>query len=497
MTADKIQAASREKLVEALLISQSRVTELENELSYLKRQLFGSKSERFIPANPDQTILPLILPAKESDSSRTKEDISYTRNKKQDSGKTGHSRETMPTHLPIEDIRIEPEEDMTGCSHIGDDITWEYEYKRGKLIVKRYIRPKYAKKEGTSVITGKMPPRPVEKGNFGPGFIANLINEKYNYHIPLDRQRKRFLSENNVSIAESTLCDIVRQGCFWFEPLYQKLIELLLKASYLQADETPIPVLVRDGRGKTHRGYFWVYFDPVSNIIVFDYRMNRSREGPNNFLEKFKGIVQVDGYQGYTELLARSDIQWAACMAHVRRKFDQALETDKERGTYALKEIGLWFEWERQSKEDGLNPADRLAMRKDHVVPSMESFHSWLNQESLKVLPKSLIGKAIGYALNQWPGFTPFMTDGRVELSNNLVENAIRPVALGRKNYLFKGSHAAAQRAAVIYSLISTATRHGHDSFRYLKDVLTRLPASTNKQLDGFLPQNWTENNGQ
>ncbi|MFH1759981.1 MAG: IS66 family transposase [bacterium] len=492
MTAEKIQTATREEIVEALLSSQSRITELEHELSFLKRQLFGSKSERFVPSNDQQCTLPLDMsdePVQEDDF--MEQDISYKRRtKRSGNGKRGHSRETMPTHLPTKDIRIEPKEDVSGATHIGDDITWEYEYQRGKLFIKRYIRPKYAKPKGDGIISGTLPPRPIEKGNFGPGFIANLINEKFVYHIPLDRQRKRFFSGSNVELAESTLCGLVRQGSFWFEPVYRKHVQAVRNSPYIQVDETPIPVLVKDGRGKTHKGWFWVYYDPLSNIVVFDYQPGRGRAGPNKFLANYTGTVQVDGYTGYAELLRRTEIIWAACMAHVRRKFVESMDNDRVRSRHALKVIGIWFERESLYKNDNLGSEEKLARRVEYTVPEMKSFHQWLKEQLPQVLPQNRIGKATAYALNQWNGFEPFKTDGRIELSNNFVENAIRPVVLGRKNYLFKGSHEAAQRAAIIYSLAGTVKRHGMDSFVYFKELLTRLPGAKESEIDNYLPWN-------
>ena len=309
--------------------------------------------------------------------------------------------------------------------------------------------------------------------------------------MPLDRQRRKFLTEDGVEIAESTLCDIIERTAFWIEPVYNIILEKIRKSAYLQADETTIPVQVRDKKGKTHTGYFWVYYDPVNDWVIFDYRPGRSRAGPREILKDFNGILQVDGYAGYNEQLSRPEIAWAACMAHVRRKFKDALECDPQRGEYALHAIGKWFRREAMVKKVKMPPERRLSMRKKHIVPFMKSFHDWLKKEYAKGLPQNPMTKAIAYALNQWPGFMPFMTDGRVELSNNLVENAIRPVALGRNNYLFKGSHQAAQRAAMIYSIFAMVLKRNIDPFVYLNDLLTRLPAMSNHNLDMFLPDIW------
>jgi len=458
-------------------------------VAWLERQIFGTKSERFVP---DGRQMSLDLNVEKKSAPAVTETISYTRTR-QEQEKQGHGRGAMPTHLPVVDVRIEPKEDVTGLDYIGDEQTWEYEYEPGQLIVKRYIRPKYAKRGDLNdeILIGSLPLRPIEKGNAGPGFISRVVVDKYLYHLPLDRQRRKFEIEDHIELAESFLCDVVKHAAFWLEPIYRCLLQQVLTASYLQADETPIPVQVRETKRKTHKGYFWVYHDPLQGIVIFDYRRSRGRDGPCEILKDFKGVLQVDGYGGYNKVVSEEELIRAACMAHVRRKFEAALDSERGRAEYALKQIGLWFEKEREAKAGGLDLAQRLALRQKEVVPSMKLFVEWMQTECSGVLPKSPMGQAIAYALDQWPGFTPYMTDGRIELSNNLVENAIRPVALGRKNYLFKGSHDAAQRGAIIYSLIATAMRCGHDPFLYFKDIFTRLPAAASKDIQAFLPQNW------
>jgi transposase len=463
---------------------------LSHEISWLKRQIFGQKSERFIP-HEQQLGLGLDITPTEPPVAAT-ETIQYERIQAQKKTE-GHGRGLMPTHLPVEDIVIEPAEDVTGLERIGEEVSWEYEYEPGCLKVKRYRRPKYIRRDELTndILIGVLPARPIEKGNAGPGFMARVLVDKYVYHMPLDRQRRKFATEYRVEIAESTLCDIVRHSGFWIEPLYRLHMQDVFTATYLQADETPMPVLVKDRKGKTHTGYFWVYYDPLRNLALFDYRKSRGRDGPSDMLKEFHGVLQIDGYTGYNQALSRDGMVWAACMAHVRRKFIDTQESDLSRKNYALAAIGKWFRREGMAKKVAMDTERRLSMRNKYIVPFMNSFHEWLKKEYTQVLPQSFIGKAIAYALNQWPGFTPFMTDGRVELSNNLVENAIRPITLGRKNYLFKGSHDAAQRAAMIYSLAATVIRHGHDPFAYFKDILIRLPAAKTSDLINFLPQNW------
>jgi len=263
------------RLKELVVQKHEEVVHLYHELAWLKRQIFGQKSERFIP-NEQQ--LDLGLAATKTPPVVKTQHVQYERATVEKKPQ-GHGRNVMPTHLPIEDVVIDPQENVEGLECIGEDVSWEYEYEPGCLKIKRYRRPKYVRRGEVrdEILIGALPPRPIEKGNAGAGFMARVVVDKFLYHLPLDRQRRKFEIEDQVQIAESTLCDIVRHAAFWIEPIYRRQIERLLSATYLQADETPIPVQVRTTKRKTHRGYFWVYHDPLAEIVVFDYRRGRSR----------------------------------------------------------------------------------------------------------------------------------------------------------------------------------------------------------------------------
>jgi transposase len=483
MTRLDLKKASHDELIDTVL-------SLHHELEWYKRQMFGRKSERFVP-DDTQTALDLgVAPAPEHEQSSRK--VEYERTEKKQT--QGHCRGDMPSHLPVVDVVIEPSEDVSGCERMGEEISWQYEMKRGSLYIKRFIRPKYVRPDHDGVAVGALPALPIEKGNFGPGFMAGVAVDKHVYHMPLDRQRRKFAAEYGVDIPESTLCDIVRRTAFWLEGVYRINKDRLLRSTYLMADETPVPVLVKDKSGKTHRGYFWVYYAPLERIVTFDYRKSRSALGPCEFLKPFTGILQTDGYAGYNEVVSRPGMIHAACMAHVRRKFEEAFDTDRERARHALDVIRPWFVRETEAKNQGRSLEERFSGRLESTVAEMVAFEGWLKTTVTAVLPQSPLGKAVAYALNMWPRFNAFMTDPRVEISSNLVENAIRPVALGRKNFLFLGSHDAAQRAAILYSIFATAKLHGIDPFVYTRHLLIRLPAESAANLEKYLPQNWAAN---
>jgi len=345
ITKDSLIIASRQELIDTILSQaslneklQSELQELKFRLEWFKRQVFGTKSERFIPSDDLQEALDLgIVKNEETRSSEAPAKVITYEKKTKEKQKVAHGRGNMPTHLPIKDVVIEPEGDLTGMVRIGEEVSWYYEMdKPSSLHVVRLIRPKYVLPKQDGVLIGELPALPVEKGNAGPGFIAHILIDKFVYHIPLDRQRKKFKTEYNVDFSESWLCDNNKNGIFWLETAFNDYVRKILSSDYLQADETPIPVLTKDKKGKTHRGYFWVYHDPIRKIVIFDYHKSRSREGPNEFLKFFKGTLQVDAYEGYGEIIASNCLKRSACMDHVRRRFEKALDYDKDRAQYAL-----------------------------------------------------------------------------------------------------------------------------------------------------------------
>ena len=471
---------------EKLLGNEAKIAYLQLELDKLKRMIYGAKSERFIAGDTSQLSLDLgqgEQPPVEPKS----EEITYTRQKADQ--KKGHARTELPAHLPREVVVIEPVEDVTGGVKIGEVITEVLDYKPGKLIVTRYVRPKYALPDDQGVVIGQLPSLPIPRGNVGSGLLAQLVISKFVDHLPFYRQVKMF-KRLGVTLAESTVNDWFRSGCDLLEPLYECLKKKVVQGDYLMADETPISVLTEDKPGATHKGYHWVYYSPVQRLVLFDYRKGRGREGPTELLKEYQGALQVDGYQAYDTFENKRDITLLACMAHVRRKFDEALKNDQARAAYALETIQKLYAVERQAREQNMSPEERKAFRKEKSRTVLEELHSWLNDQLTQVLPKSAIGQAIAYTLHLWPRLIRYLNDGRYEIDNNLIENSIRPVALGRKNYLFAGSHEGAQRAAMMYSFLGTCKINDVEPFEWFSKVLTRIPDHSIQHLEELLPQN-------
>ncbi len=471
---------------EKFLANDAKVAYLQLELEKLKRMIYGTKSERFIPSDPSQLSMDLGHQVPAPVEPQT-EEITYTRNKA-DKAK-GHARMEISASIPRETIMIEPAEDVADGRKIGEKVTEVLDYTPGKLKVTRYVRPVYALPNSQGIVIGNLPSLPIPRGNAGAGLLAHLIISKFVDHLPFYRQVQMF-KRQGVTLAESTVNDWFRSGCDLLEPLYDCLKKKLLQGSYLMADETPISVLTEDKPGATHKGYHWVYYDPVQKMVLFDYRKGRGREGPEELLKEYQGALQADGYSAYESFEQKPNITLLACMAHARRKFDEALKNDKVRAEHALKLIQQLYAIERQAREEQMDFDRRKALRQEKSAPILQELHTWLKENITQVLPKSAIGIAIAYTLHLWPRLVRYLEDGRYEIDNNLIENSIRPVALGRKNYLFAGSHEGAQRAAIMYSFLGTCKINNIEQFEWLSTVLKRIPDHSIQRLEELLPGN-------
>ena len=454
----------------------------------LKRLIFGQTRERFIPEQNENQASFLTAASDTSKKPQT-EHISYTRQKRTKK-KRSPVRQAIPAHIPRKEIIIEPDEDVAGMKKIGQEVTEELEYTPGKFYVNRYIRPKYARPKDSGIAIGILPARPIEKGIAGPGLLAHITISKFVDHLPLYRQIQQF-KRLGMDLADSTINGWVKATDELVEPLVNLQKDAVLQANYLMVDETPIKVLDPDKKGTTHRGYYWVYYDPLEKQIFFDYQKSRSREGPNIILKHFSGHLQTDGYSGYNDVGAREDIIHLGCMAHARRYFYEARDSDPDRVPWMLKYLQALYEIEEYARENQLSSQNRYRKRQKEAKPIMAEIKEWLDQQALTVLHQSAMGKAVSYMRNQWSHLEIYLTDGRLEIDNNLVENAIRPVALGRKNYLFAGSHKGAKRAAALYTLMANAKLQDINPFVYLRDILSRISEHPYKNLDQLLPKNW------
>ena len=471
--------------------SQLEILQLKQQLQQLQKMIFGSRHERFIPTDINTAQLSLDIEAESIATSSVTQakKISYVRSTVVIEQKPLEhpGRMKLPEHLRREEIIIEPATDIRDCKKMGEEITEVLEYEPGELYVKKYIRNKYAKQNNEGVLIGELPPRPLEKAMAGEGLLAQIIIDKYVDHLPLHRQMQRF-ERSGVKLAYSTLSDWVSNTCKLITPLFEALKKQVLQSPYLHVDETPIKVLDKKKEGETHRGYYWVYQNSIDKIVFFDYQEGRGRDGPMEILQNFTGYLQSDGYNVYDIFDKKENITLIHCMAHARRMFNEALDNDRRVAEHAMKEIQKLYSIERTIKEQSLSFEERKAVRQQQSVPILQSLGIWMKEEYLKALPKTAVGKALGYSIERWERLSRYTENGMLNIDNNPVENSIRPVALGRKNYLFAGSHEAARRSGMLYSLLGTCKMHGIEPTTWLKEVLRTIPTHPINRINELLP---------
>lgn len=478
----RLQQENREQAIQ--------IARLEFQLAELKRLIFGKKSERFVPSeNPLQE----NLFGQQEHQVSTMQQESFSRKATQVKKKP--VRQELPAHLPRLERTIEPEGiDIANARKIGEEITEYLNYQPSKIFVERIIRPKYKLEDESIVIAPLTNAQPIAKSNIGSGLLSHLIISKYVDHLPLYRLIKMFKREG-VEIAESTMNNWLQNGMKLLQPLFDYVHRQIIQSRYLQADETPIAVLESLKPGSTHKGYYWVYHDPIIRIILFIYHKSRAGDAPREQLKGFAGYLQTDGYAGYNQFKQHPGVQILACMAHARRKFHTARENDQQRADQALELFGKLYDTEREAREQNMNPKQRLALRKEKSAPIMKELQNWLIANQNQVLPKSAIGEAIAYTNSLWTRLNVFLEDGMLEIDNNLIENKIRPIALGRKNYLFAGSHDAAARAGTLYSFLAMCQMENINPQEWLSDVLQRINDHNIQNLGELLPANWKKLN--
>jgi transposase len=474
--------------------AQLEILQLKQQLDQLTKMIFGSKHERFIPSgiNTSQLSLEIQAETTASCSVTSAKQISYTKTNitLQQKPLQHPGRMKLPESLRREEIIINPTEDITGCKKMGEEITEVLEYNPGELYVKKYIRNKYAKQNNEGVLIGELPARPIEKAMAGEGLLAQIIIDKYADHLPLYRQMQRF-ERSGVKLPYSTLTDWVSGTCKLITPLFDALKTEVLQSSYLHVDETPIKVMDKDKKGETHRGYYWVYQNSIDKIVFFDYQEGRGRDGPIEILQNFRGYLQTDGYSVYDIFEKQSGIKLIHCMAHARRMFNEALENDEPRAAYAMQQIQKLYAIERSCKEQSLTFDEIKTVRQEKSVPILIALELWMKKQYVNALPKSNIGKALAYSIERWEKLSMYAENGMLNIDNNPVENSIRPVALGRKNYLFAGSHEAARRSGMLYSLLGTCKMHGIEPYTWLKDVLQTIATHPINKINELFPHRW------
>ena len=475
------------KLVNGFTELVSENNYIKQQLAELKRMIFGRKSEKVSPI-PDQPTL-FDLDDQEEAVPETKE-ITYTKtvNKKK---KIKPVRKGLPSHLPRMEEIIEPSGITNAHKRIGEEVTEILEYTPGKMYVRRIIRPKYINPKTEIISIGLLPSMPIPKGIAGPTLLSYIMVSKFIDHLPLYRQLQMF-KRIKVDISSSTIGGWFAKTAELLSPLYKELeLYVLNNTDYLQSDESPIKVQDRDKKGSLHQGYMWVVRDPVSGLVLFKYNKGRSRSVPEALFENFTGTLQIDGYKVYKSLKTKGNITLLGCMAHARRYFEKAKDNDYSRAKHVLMLIQKLYLIERKAKEKSLDTETKYRYRRLYTVPILNSLKHWLKDNQIKVMPKSSIAKAINYTLTIFDNLQRYTEDGRYEIDNNMIENSIRPLALGRKNYLFAGNHLAAQSYAMMYSFFASCKSFDINPQEWLADVLSRIQDHSIHNIHELLPHNW------
>jgi len=483
---------------EAQLKEQSALIEkLKFELARLKRWRFGKSTEGLSAEqlalweselDGDIAALQSRLDALEAENNRI--------GKAHEEEKHQPKRRPLPASLPrVEVLHDLPCKDCPTCGlgleRIGEEVSEQLDIIPAKFFVRRHVRPKYCCRPCGQLHSAGLPAQPIDKGIAAPGLISHVAVGKYLNHQPLYRQEAEF-ERMGVAIPRSTMAGWFGELEVLLDPLVDRVIEHLIAQSLLHADEIPVPVL-DPGAGKTATGYLWAYRSgPWSALkaVAFDFAMSRAGEHPTRFLAAFTGTLVVDGYSGYSAVLRRPDIIEAGCMAHARRPFYEiAQATGSPIAQSALIEIAKLYMIERDLKH--LPPEQRCEQRRARAGPILAEFKGWLDATHAQSPPKSAIGNALAYSINRWPALIRYLDDGWLNIDNNPVENAVRGIALGRRNWLFAGSEAGGRRAAQFYSLIESAKLNGVNPRDYLTHVLTELPSARARDLDALLPWNY------
>ncbi len=497
MDDERSQARIKELEAQVLLLSQ--------QLDYLKRQLFGRKSERF--EHPE--LFDPAAPGKDPSSG----DAAAPEDKPQAAAEASPKREhktraqRVPQHIPVVEEEAQPPAEV-----LADPSAWrktscetsdQLEKEPGYFYLRRTVRWRYvpADQPFATPIMARAKPRIIENGFLGSGLLAELLANKYLYHLPFHRQHQLNLRRHGVDIPENTMHDAAAKVGDQLGILVALMKERMLAGGVVSADETPVRCLDRNAPGGSKQGYFWVYRG-LTGDVIFDWRISREHRHLAEWLgEDFEGTLLSDAYQAYITYCALQrrrgkKVRRAACLAHIRRKFEAALEERPAVVAWILKQIAALYQTERNLKDHGASAEVRARVRRNRSLPRIRLLEkAFKHLSATAIRPKSRLGEALHYALGQWDAMHTFLDDGRVAIDNNHTERDIRPSAVGKRNWMFIGHPEAGGRGAALYSVLISALNHGVDPQAYLKDVIERLPAMRAGELDALLPEVWAAAN--
>jgi transposase len=499
------------RLDEKLKIFEDKIKQLTDQLAWLRRKFWKASSEKYIPVDPAQRKIDFdgleVLPEEEETIKAAGIEIDTYKRNKPEHIKKQPVRLTLPEDLRREEEIIEPEGIDENWVRIGEEVTEQLEHKPGEIYVRRIIRPKYALKKdlqvqqeldmdgslNKTVKIAPLPLLPLPRSNAGASLLAELIMGKYMYHLPFHRQISLFKLEG-IRIPASTVNDWFAGCSDLLRALYYRLKEIVLESDYIQIDESTVPVINHE-KQRAVKAYLWVVRDVMKKLVFFYYdKGSRAQKVVIELLHNYKGAVQTDGYGAYSIYENKKGVLLLGCWAHARRKFIEALKEDKAGAQYALEQIGLIYAVESMADDQELDYQKRAELRARLAYPILFGFERWIVSYMPKALPKGRMSQALTYTYSLFHRLSRYHLDGRYRIDNNLVENTIRPLALGRKNYMFCGNHDAAENAAIMYSLLGCCAASDVNPREWLTDVLTKIPYYNNDyslDLADLLPHNW------
>lgn len=482
-----------EQLTAKLASTQRQLTTLQHQMEQMLKRLYGRKSEKI---DPSQLMFDSIIMQSVDQSAAIAQKIEaptavISKPRKE---RTSHGRIPIPEHLERVEIVIDVPEDqkvhpVTGeaLAVIDVEVSEKLEYQPGKLFVNVYKRPQYASPEG-GIRYAAMPDHPIERCKADIGLLAHVIVSKFADHLPLYRQDGIFEREG-VNIPRTTQSGWLMQIYESIKPLEETLRRALFEDSVLFTDDTPIPLQIK-GNGKLKKARLWVYVRGGPPLTLYDFSIDRSKKRPLDMLSGYRGYVHADAYSGYDELFRQSGIVEVGCWAHARRKFDEASSSRPTEATDILARIArLYHEVETPCKD--MSAEGRRVFRQEHAAPILASIFAKLDELRNKTIPSEPLRKAVDYALNQKTALCRYLDDGRLRPDNNLAENAMRPAALGRKNWLFVGSERGGRAAALYMSLIQSCKDNDINPWEYFNDMLRRIMGYPVHRLRELLPDRW------
>jgi len=473
-----IAAHTKAELIQLYQDQAIKIQQLEFELAQLKRAIFGKKSERFESNAGDGQLDIFTQEQVEQQSAPT---VLVAAHKKK---KSQPKRKKLPEHLDRQVQVIEPAVDAEGMRHIGDQITEKLEVIPAKLFVRQICRPKYIDQDN-QIHIAPMPSEPFPKSIAGSSLAAKIAVDKYVDHLPLYRQSKIY-GRDQIDLSRSTLNNIIAQGYKLLHPLYENLLKKIWQQNYLMADESSMRVLNKNSEKGSTKGCMLVIVAPVQKMVSMQYIKTKEKKNIHNALRNIRGHLQVDGNVSYEDLAQLGVITLLHCMAHARRYFDKAKDYDEQRANIGLQYIQNLYQVERNIKE--LTTEQKYKKRQELSVPILDKFKAWLEENLVNKEPPNPLRSAIRYTLKRWNGLSEYTRHGHLNIDNNLIERQIRPLALGRKNYMFAGAHIGAEYAALYYSLFATCQLNGIEPFKWLNYVFKNIQNHPINKIEALLP---------